>query len=109
MSLVNMPPAISTVTIHLVNYIGVSYPEKNGFKFNKTNNSTMGFKPCLEGGKSFMKPMGMCLWFRMSFSLDGHTLFVAIMTMSALMGENGFQSPWSLAPNFLFFTVQYGN
>ena len=88
-----MYAAISAVTIHLVSYIRVSCPEKNGFQFNKANNSTMDFNPYLERGKSFLKPMGMCLWFSMSFCLEEHALFVRSMVMSAWMDENGFQSP----------------
>ena len=88
-----MYAAISAVSIHLVSYIRVSCPEKNGFQFNKAENSTMDLNPYLERGKSFLKPMGMCLWFSMSSCLDEHALFVTIEVMSEWMDANLFQNP----------------
>jgi hypothetical protein len=41
----NKHPALSDVTIHLVVKIRDSYPEKNGFIFNKTKNSIMDLNP----------------------------------------------------------------
>ena len=48
----------------------------------------MDFKPCQEGGNSFLKPMGVCFWFIISSCLEGPPLFVATVVMRAWMVGN---------------------